>query len=164
MSCPASAGHLQCPIKKESLGRDPRLPLADPAPRPTGPAKICTQHTITIPAPAGAQHHQAPAYGSTDWQSVYFRLRNSVEHFNSFAKDDLYEAIEYPGTRRMRGIAAQTFLLAFQLAHANRRKISTWLDTLTHPGQPAKRRATRRRPTKEPGTWTPVGHLEPAAS
>jgi hypothetical protein len=164
MSCPASAGHLQCPIKKQSLGRDPRLPLADPAPRPTGPAKICTQHTITIPAEAGAQHHQALAYGGADWQRVYHRLRNSVEHFNGFAKDDLYEAIEHPGTRRIRGIAAQTFLLAFQLAHANRRKISTWLDTLTSPGQPAKRRPTRRRPTKEPGTWTPTGHLEPAAS
>ncbi|MEV6104461.1 hypothetical protein AB0M28_07035 [Streptomyces sp. NPDC051940] len=161
LSCPAAAGHLQCPIKKDSLGRGPHIPVADPAPSPTGPAKICTQQTITIPAQAGAQHHQALPYGSEDWQRVYFRLRNSVEHFNGYAKDPLYEAIEQP-SRRIRGIAAQTFLLAFQLAHTNRRKISRWLDTLPSPDQPPRRRPTRRRPVKPPGTWTPTGHLAPA--
>lgn len=163
MSCPASAGRVQCPLKKSSMGRDPRLPLADPAPSPTGPAKICTQHTITITPQAGAQHHQALPYGSPGWQRVYFRLRNSVEHFNGYTKDASNEAIELPGRRRIRGIAAQTFLLAFQLAHANRRKINRWFDTLPNGSQPPRRRPTRRRKTKPLGSWTPTGHLEPAS-
>jgi hypothetical protein len=162
MMCPASAGKLQCPLKKHSLGTDPRLPLADPEPTPAGPLTVCRQHSITIEPEAGAQHHQALDYGSTDWQRVYFRLRNSVEHFNAYAKDPAREAIEQAGRRRVRGIAAQTLLLAFQLAHANQRKLARWLDTLPDPGQRPRRRPTRRRRTKPLGTWTPTGHLTPA--
>lgn len=154
MSCAATAGRVQCPLKPTSLGRDPRLPLTDPEPSPAGPAKICAQQSITIPPEAGAQHHQALPYGGEDWQRVYFRLRNSVEGFNGFAKDPLHEAIEQPGTRRIRGIAAQTFLPAFQLAHANRRKIDRWLATIPPDGHPP-----RRRPTRPIGSWTPTGHL-----
>lgn len=47
MSCPATAGRVQCPLKTSSL--DPRLPLADPKPSPAGPAKLCAQQSITIP-------------------------------------------------------------------------------------------------------------------
>lgn len=61
------------------------------------------------------------------------------------------------------GIAAQTILLAFQLAHANRRKIRKWLHTLALGGERPRRRTHHRRPTREPKTWTPTGHLTPAA-
>ncbi|WP_155057102.1 hypothetical protein [Streptomyces blattellae] len=114
-----------------------------------------------MPPEVGAQHHQVFPYGGEDWQRVYFRLRNSVEGFNGFAKDPLYEAIEQPGTRRIRGIAAQTILLAFQLAHANRRKIDRWLATIPPDGHPPRRRPTSRRPTRPLGSWTPTGHLTP---
>jgi hypothetical protein len=73
MSCPAASGRVQCPLKTSSLGRDPRLPLAGPEPSPAGPAKICSQQSITIPPEAGAQHYQVFPYGSADWQRVYFR-------------------------------------------------------------------------------------------
>ncbi|MFF2519676.1 hypothetical protein [Streptomyces sp. NPDC058086] len=63
----------------------------------------------------------------------------------------------------IRGIAAQTILLAFQLAHANRRKIRKWLDTLALGGERPRRRTHHRRQTKERKTWTPTGHLTPAA-
>lgn len=86
-------------------------------------------------------------------------VRNSVEGFNGFAKDPLHEAIEQPGTRRIRGTAAQTILLAFQLAHANRRKTDRWLSTIPPDGHPPRRRPTRYRPTKPIGSWTPTGHL-----
>ncbi|MEK2474108.1 hypothetical protein [Streptomyces noursei] len=65
---------------------------------------------------------------------LYFRLRNRVEHFNSYAKD--HEAIERSRTRR---IAAQSLLLSLQIAHANHRKLTPWLDTLSISGQPARR-------------------------
>ncbi|MFK4099500.1 hypothetical protein ACI2L1_05340 [Streptomyces sp. NPDC019531] len=133
MSCPATAGHVQCPLNASSLGRDPRLPLADPKPSPTEPVKIRIRRLITIPPETGAQHHQALAHGSPDWRRVYFRLRNSAEDFNGFSKDPTYEAIKQPGTRRIRGMAAQTILLAFQLAHANRRKIDRRLSPPSRP-------------------------------
>ncbi|WP_433250085.1 hypothetical protein [Actinomadura nitritigenes] len=37
---------------------------------------------------------------------------------NGYAKADAYEGIEHGGNRRVRGVATQTLLLAFQLAHA----------------------------------------------
>jgi hypothetical protein len=159
LMCPASAGKVQCPLKPASLGSRASLPLADPEPTPAGPLTVCRQHSITVEPEAGAQHRQELAYGSPDWQRVYFRLRNSVESFNGFAKDPAYEAIEQAGRRRIRGIAAQTFLLAFQLAHANMRKLTRWLDTLPVPGGRPRRRPTRRRATRPLGTWTPAGHL-----
>ncbi|WP_328425876.1 hypothetical protein [Streptomyces sp. NBC_00443] len=73
-----------------------------------------------------------------------------------------WQALDY-GSRRIRGIAAQTILLAFQLAHANRRKIKKWLDTLSLGGERPRRRTHHRRQTKEPKSWTPTGLLAPAA-
>jgi hypothetical protein len=163
MSCPATAGRLQCPLKPTSLGHDPRLPLADPKPTPAGPDKICAQHSITLPPTAGAQHGQALAYGGSDWQRVYFRLRNSVEHLNGYLKDPACELLESAGRRRIRGIAAQSLLLSFQIAHGNRRKITRWLDTLPGPGRQPKRRPTRRRKTRPLGHWTPAGYSTPVA-
>lgn len=103
-----------------------------------GPLKICRQNAITVSAEAGAKRWRSLDYGSPEWQKVYFRLR-------------------------IRGIAAQTILLAFQLAHANGRKIRKWLDTLSLGGERPRRRTHHRRQTKEPKNWTPTGHLAPAA-
>ena len=155
LCCPASAGKVHCPLKPATLPTGAvqrRVPLADPEPSPVGPPVICRQDSITIPPEAGAKHAQDLPYGSSDWARTYHRLRNSVESINGFSKDANHEAIEAAGTRRIRGIAAQSILLAFQLHHANTRKITTWLDTL--PGQdgaPPRRRTTRRRRTKPPG-------------
>ncbi|MEU1591821.1 hypothetical protein ABZ468_02915 [Streptomyces sp. NPDC005708] len=64
---------------------------------------------------------------------------------------------------RHRGTAAQTILLAFQLGHANRRKIKKWLDTLALNSERPRRRTHHRRKTEEPRSWTPAGYLVPAA-
>ncbi|MFF0063077.1 hypothetical protein ACFYRC_16330 [Streptomyces sp. NPDC005279] len=118
--CPAAAGKVQCSLKPSSLGRGIHLPLVDPEPNPTGQVTVCRQRSVTIAPTAGAKHWQALEYGDEEWQKVYFRLRNSVEGYNGYAKNPLAEAIEASGSRRIRGIAAQTILLVFQLAHANR--------------------------------------------
>ena len=123
--CPAEAGKVQCLLKPRSLGNDPRLPLLDPEPNPIGPYKVCRQRSVTMAPAEGAKHWQPLNYGTPEWQKIYFRLRNSVEGYNGFAKNPLAEAIEQAGSRRIRGIAAQTVLLVFQLAHANQRKIRT---------------------------------------
>lgn len=158
MMCPAEAGRVQCPLKTRTLGRGIHLPLVDPSPKPTGSPQCCTQRTVTIPPESGADQWQPLQYGSEAWQRVYFRLRNSIEGINGYAKDTLRERLENAGTRRIRGIAAQTILLAFQLAHANKRKLITWADALALNGDRPRRRPTRRRKTKPLGTWTPKGH------
>lgn len=160
--CPAEAGKVQCPIKSRSIGRGIQLPLVDPEPNPAGPLKVCRQRSVTLAPAEGAKHWQSLEYGSDEWQKVYFRLRNSVEGYNGYAKNPLAEAIEASGTRRIRGIAAQTVLLAFQLAHANRRKIAKWLETLALGGERPRRRTHHRRRTKPLGSWTPTGYLSPA--
>lgn len=107
----------------------------------------------------GAKHWQALEYGDGQWQKIYFRLRNSIEGFNGFAKSPLGEAIEASRSRPVRGLAAQTILLVFQIAHANRRKIADWLDSPGLSGQRPTRRTNRRRRTRPLGTWTPIGHM-----
>lgn len=159
LSCPAAAGKVQCPLKASSMGTNPRLPLVQPEPSPVDPPKICRQGSITMAPEHGAQHWQPLAHGTPEWDQVYHRLRNSVEGVNGYAKDINHEALERSGTRRIRGIAAQSLLAAFQLAHANQRKITRWLDTLPDETGQARRRPTRRRTTRPLGTWTPAGHL-----
>ncbi|MFJ1559730.1 hypothetical protein [Streptomyces mirabilis] len=157
------ASKAQCPLKPHTLGRGIHLPLVDPDPSPAGPFKVCRQRTITVSPETGAKHWQALEYGGPEWQKIYFRLRNSVEGYNGYAKNPLAEGIEAAGSRRIRGIAAQTILLAFQLAHANRRKIKKWLETLALGGDRPRRRTHHRRKVKDRGAWTPTGHLMPAA-
>jgi hypothetical protein len=109
-----------------------------------------------------AKHWQSHFYGGREWRKIYPRLRNSVEDFNGYAKDDAHEAIERAQNRRIRGIATQTFLLAFQLAAANLRKISSWLDGLaTDDGGP--RRRARRRKTRSLSEFAPSRRLDDAA-
>ncbi|MET7514671.1 hypothetical protein ABZS88_14580 [Streptomyces sp. NPDC005480] len=133
-------------------------PGAEP---PAGPLKVCRQRTITLAPAEGSKHWQALDYEGEQWQRVYFRLRNSVEGYNGYAKSPLAEAIEAAGGRRLRGIAAETVLLVFQPAHANQRKIKNWLDTLALSGQRPRRRTHHGRTTKPLGAWTPTGHPSP---
>ena len=160
MMCPAEAGRVQCPLKPHTLARGIHLPLVDPAPSPTDPPKVCSKRSITIAPESGAAQWQALQYASEAWQRVYFRLRNAVESINGYGKDPLKECFEQGGTRRIRGIAAQGILLAFQLAHANVRKLAAWADSVVLADEPAKRRPTRRRKTKPLGDWTPVGYRD----
>lgn len=127
------------------MGGGIQLPLVDPEPSPMGPAKGCRLNTITVGPEAGAKQWQALEYGGPEWQKI------------------CSEGIEAAGSRRIRGIAAQTILLAFQLAHANRRKIAKWLETLALGGERPRRRTHHRRKIKKRGAWTPTGHLPSAA-
>ncbi|MFB4304863.1 hypothetical protein [Actinomadura sp. GTD37] len=106
--CPHVRGKVVCPVKKLLTNSDPGLPLVDPQPTPAGPPRICSQTSITVAPEDGAKHWQPRAYGSAQWQKIYFRLRNAVEGINGYAKDDAREAIERAGRRRIRGIAAQS--------------------------------------------------------
>ncbi|MEV7027446.1 hypothetical protein [Kitasatospora sp. NPDC093558] len=156
--CPAAGTHptAACPVKPRSLGRDPRLIPVDPAPTPGGHPEVCVRESLTFHRDTGIRFWQELEHARPDWVRLYFHLRNRVEHFNQYAKD--HEALERSRTRRVRGIAAQSILLAFQLAHANHRKLAAWLDTLQSATQPARRRPTNRRTPNNPHDWTPKRH------
>ncbi|WP_331743354.1 cation transporter (plasmid) [Streptomyces sp. NBC_01136] len=64
-----------------------------------------TPAAITISPETGAKHWQALEYGGPEWQKVYFRLRNSVEGCNGYAKNPLAEGIEAAGSPRPRAAA-----------------------------------------------------------
>ncbi|MCX5381318.1 hypothetical protein [Streptomyces sp. NBC_00091] len=148
MLCPAAGTHptVACPIKRRSLGRDARLPVIDVMPTPTGPPEVCRRESLTFARNIGIRYWQELDHGLAPWTHHYVRLRNRVEHFNGYAKD--HEAIERSRTRRMRGIASQSLLLAFQIAHANQRKLASWL-------------APRRRPASPPPPLQPPQAQEP---
>ncbi|MET7538427.1 hypothetical protein [Streptomyces sp. NPDC005349] len=136
-----------------------RRPGAEPRRAAQGPPPA---RSITLAPAEGSKHWQALEYGGEQWQKVHFRLRNSVEGYNGYAKSPLAEAIEAAGGRRIRGIAARTVLLVFQLAHANQWKIKNWIDTLALSGERPRRRTHHRRTTKPLGAWTPTGRPSPA--
>ena len=161
MLCPAAgqSPRVACPLKRASLGGrgDPRRILIDIQPVPTGHPLICRRQSVSFPPHVGAKHGQAHAHGTRPWITTYFHLRNCVESVNGFAKSR--EAIERSVTRCVRGGAAQALLLAFQIAHANQRKIDGWLDTRPVPGHQPRRRPSDRYRPKDPDLWTPTGYI-----
>ncbi|TLQ44823.1 hypothetical protein [Streptomyces marianii] len=83
---------------------------------------------------------------------------------NGFGKDPLYEHLESGGTRRIRGIAAQAFLLAFQLAHANKRKLATWAGSIVLHGEPTPPSAHPPPQHQTLGHPDPKGYLTKATA
>lgn len=128
MLCPAAgpAATVRCPLKKPSM-RTAAKPTVIPDLGPVGPPRVCSQQSITIPPEAGAKHAQALAYRTPEWRRAYGTLRNSVEGLNGYAKNPGHGVnLEDSGLRRVRGIAAQTLLLSFQLTALNLRKQQRW--------------------------------------
>jgi hypothetical protein len=159
--CPAEAGTVRCPIKAKSLVQHRAgAPLLDPEPAPGGALKICAQGSITIGPEAGAKHWQPRPFGTPAWQQAYHLGRSSVEGGNGHAKDGAFENIQDARGRRIRGHAAQALLLAFQLAHANTRKIDNWRAALPQQGREPTRRPPRRKKPPD-GSWTPRGYTRP---
>ena len=127
MRCPASnpAPLVRCEQKPRSEGAWPKAKvritlnhlLRD------HPPKICSQESITLPPQIGAKYVQELAHETPEWHATYATLRNSNEGMNGFIKDGAREAVDDPERRRIRGIAPQSVLVAFQLFAANLRKI-----------------------------------------
>lgn len=161
MLCPAAgdAPTVRCPLKKASM-RYTAKPTVIPTHSPVGPPAVCDQQSVTIPPEAGAKHAQALPFESPEWSNAYHTLRNGVEGTNGYLKDPTNMNLESAGTRRVRGIAAVSFLLGFQLAASNLRKHARWRQT--HPADPhtPPRRRARRRTTRSLAEWNPQGHSE----
>lgn len=110
---------------------------------------------MTIPPDAGAKFHQDLLFGSPEWHSVYSTLRNSIEGFNGFVKDGAHEALDDSERRRLRGVAAQSVLVAFLLFAANLRKIDAFVREVAAVEAGTVRRLPRRRQTQALDAWRP---------
>jgi hypothetical protein len=158
MRCPAAkpAPVARCELKPHSEGgaaqAKVRIPVTDilRLHRP----KVCTQESVTLPPEAGAKYVQELDHELAGWHAVYATLRNSNEGMNGFVKDGAREAIDDPERRRIRGVAAQSVLVAFQLFAANLRKIDQYLTKKAADAKKFRTRPSRRR-TKSLHTWAP---------
>ncbi|MFD0200062.1 MULTISPECIES: hypothetical protein [Saccharothrix] len=155
MLCPAAGDSptVRCPLKKPSMQFTAK-PTVVPEAGPVAPPAICRQQSVTVPPEAGAKHGQAVPYATPKWSNAYHTLRNGVEGTNGYLKDPTNINLESSGTRRVRGIAAVSFLVGFQLAASNLRKQVHWRQKHpTTPGTVPRRRA-RRRTTRSLTEWT----------
>ncbi len=103
----------------------------------------------------GAKLLQELAHETPEWQAHYATLRSSNEGMNGYVKDGAREAIDDAERRRIRGVAAQSVLVAFQLLAANIRKIERFLTTRAIEAKKVRRLPSRRR-TKSLQQWGPA--------
>jgi hypothetical protein len=158
LMCPA-AGPLplvRCALEPASEGGDgkvrTRIPVTDSL--AAFPPKIRSQQSITLPPDAGAKFLQPLAHASEEWHRTYATLRNSNEGMNGFVKDGAHEAVDDPERRRIRGVAAQSVLVAFQLFAANIRKIDEFMMTRATRAKSVRKLPSRRK-TASIKKWAP---------
>lgn len=119
---------------------------------PADPAAVCTQQTVTFAPGPMAKYEQVLPYGTEEWHARYTIPRQTIEGVNGDAKDPAKGALAAAGRRRVRGIAAQTVLVAFLLLALSLRRIERFLDDAgadaRQTGRPAGRTPfVRRKPT-----------------
>ena len=159
MMCPAAKPEpsVRCALKPASEGGNgrvrTRIPVTDIL--AADPPKICTQESITLPPVEGAKFLQELAHETPEWRAHYALLRSSNEGMNGFVKDGAREAVDDAERRRIRGVAAQSVLVAFQLLAANIRKIERFLTNRAIEAKKVRRLPSRRR-TKSLQKWGPA--------
>ena len=121
---------------------------------PKEPDRACTNSSsITLsvaPNPTSvpldtniAKYLQDVQYATTEWQSLWSTLRNTVEGINAYAKSANHEQLEEAGRRRLRGFASQALITAFLAASANLRKISLFMKTTVSEPSPSPLTSTK---------------------
>ena len=70
---------------------------------------------------------------SSVWFEMYGTLRNVIEGFNGYVKDNAYESLEASGRRRLRGRIAQYLLSTMLIVAANLRRIRAFFAERSNP-------------------------------
>jgi hypothetical protein len=130
MMCPAHgpSATVECPIREAdpNVNKKPKGRVLN-ANLPDIPPRVCTQTSVVVTSEDRfLEQADGLDYGTPEWASVYKHDRNSIESGNDFVKSGP-ERIGNPSVRRLRGMAAQQFSLAFLLASANLRRIFRYL-------------------------------------
>jgi hypothetical protein len=153
MMCPAYGPNatLECPLKarhpNSSKKSKPNIRDADV---PKYPDEICTTASVTFGPEEGVKFEQQPHYGSKEWEDIYKHDRNSIESHNEYIKHGP-ERLHDPTTRRLRGMAAQQFIVTMLVVSSNLRKVARFLRDEAR--QTPKKIYPRRRDTEKMSTY-----------
>lgn len=101
---------------------------------------VCCQDSITIDPNDHLREQQAIRYGSDKWVSTYRTDRNTIESLNNSLKSDF--RIDATAERRMRGLAANQYVIAFKATALNYRRISDYARNQLKMAELEKRRGT----------------------
>ncbi|WP_267419507.1 MULTISPECIES: hypothetical protein [unclassified Curtobacterium] len=120
VTCPLVEMHAQA-----SKSPDIHRPPIDEDLVPGHPDLICCQDSVKVEWDDALTTRQELHYASDEWLSVFGHDRQSMEGFNAYLKNN--RNLGDASKRRMRGLAAQAFLLAFILTAANFTRINKFL-------------------------------------
>lgn len=132
VSCPAlgPSATVNCPIREEHPGRSKKWksrPKVLKANIPKALPKICTaKKSVSINLLDTIEHQQMLRYGSEEWDNLYTAERNLMESWNGILTNGP-ERLSHPADRRIRGLAAQQFIITMLVVSANLRRIATFL-------------------------------------
>lgn len=144
MICPAygPGATVECPLRDVHPRSSKKVKPVVLAP-PEFPDSICTKSYVDFGPEEGIKFEQATVFGSQEWEDTYKHDRNSIESHNEYIKHGP-ERLHDPTTRRLRGLAAQQFIVTMLTVSANLRKIARFLRDEARIEVP-KRKYERRR-------------------
>lgn len=149
MMCPAEgiSATAICPLKKLHPKASKRVDRAVITNPPTGDVlpDICAKHVVTMQLGEETRWIQKDAYKSREWQDKYSTDRNVIEGYNGYIKDTGRENLDRSGSRRVRGLTAQQFVVTFLVVSANMRKVFAFLRDMDKDPATRKPRKRRRR-------------------
>jgi hypothetical protein len=160
MMCPAEgpSATVNCPWKTKhpKLSTNPKMVNAreDILVLPKVKADICAQHVVTMKLADESRWLQDLPYKGPEWTAKYGTDRNTIEGYNAYIKDTGRENLEQSGSRRMRGLSAQQYIVTFLLVSANMRKIFAFIRDMDKPDSQRTPRKRRRRGHLTLGKYT----------
>lgn len=131
MMCPAVGPNatVECPLKElHNKAPDKPRPVVLKRNLPAVPDKICTQTSVKFAREDGIETEQALHYGSREWHEIYEHDRNSIESINAYLKTGPERMDESAG-RRVRGLAAQSYIFTIMMVTTNLRRIAKFMNT-----------------------------------
>jgi hypothetical protein len=166
LQCPAvgPSATAVCPLRPQSSAGT-RVHLRIPVKKPANPGRICKQQTVTFFNQSTddklVKYRQDIPYHTPEWSEMYGTLRNAIEGFNGYVKDNAYESLEATGRRRLRGRIAQYLLSTFLIMAANIRRIRAFLAERSDPDKITRLTATHARRQQERQARIDAGRAPP---
>lgn len=129
MMCPAYGPQatVECPLRAihPKSSRKPK-PVIATGNLPVAPDHVCTQTSVDFGPDDDVLYGQAIRYGTKEWQDTHRSDRQTIESLNDEIKQGP-ERLDHSGSRRVRGVAAQAFIILTGLVQINFRRIAQWL-------------------------------------
>lgn len=118
--------------------RKPNAVLKKNMPKRIADLPVCCQDSVTVDPKAHLREQQSIRYGSDRWISTFRTDRNTIESLNNSLKSDF--RIDATAERRMRGLAANQYVLAFKATALNYKRIANYARTQLKIAELEKRR------------------------